>query len=220
MSDKIKELEKALREAKKEELTKKWDIYLNDCKKFLDSIKGKTILRWYSNGGCVIFRVKDYTEQYYIDRDGMNGQWSNRRWYELITDSYFTCRVCDNKGNYYHPSILSLPLNYNFIFEKSKQVKVSQIKCGTDLSREVSSDVKQLTRFGYSEYQDSKDDPSYDRTLTDFVVFAYVIPNEILDDALIIHNDHANKTKMFWEKYKQVVSDSPKLSSFFDKKYT
>ena len=109
----VSELEKKLELAKKQELKEKWEVYLNKVKRFIDSLKGKTIITWYQNGSFVLCKVIGYKEQYYIEREGFSGQWSPCRWLEIETTSYIDCRVADSKGNWYgdrgmnHPDILN-----------------------------------------------------------------------------------------------------------------
>lgn len=207
----VKELENKLKELKDKELKERWEIYLDKIKTFLNSTKGKTILRWHSNGNFVIFRILDYKEQYYMDENGAMGQWHPSRWFELITTQTLSVRVADNMGRYFDPGIdASKP--FEFIYSKKGKTTVSRIKILSQLDDTCLGEIKELAKVGFDEYKNNSNDPKYENSISHFLVFAQVVPDEILDDAIKIHEEHANKTKEFWEKYQQQVKDSPRLN--------
>lgn len=206
----IKELEQQLAEAKKQELKEKWETYLIECKKFLDKINGKTILRWHRNGAFVLFKVNGYKEQYYIDRNGINGSWHPSRWFEVSTSGYLIANVADDRGNYFRPGIDSLGLNFKLISKKKNVIDISKFRAeeGQLSDATCDGDIKDGLKVGYTEYKDNFDEPQWDKSLQQFTVFCRIVPNEVLEKAIEIHKEHVIKTKQFWEEWEPIVKNS------------
>lgn len=204
----VQEIEKELALAKKLELKLKWEIYLDQVKSFMDKLVGKTIINHYSNGGFNLYKVIGYKEQYYIDRDGWDGQWSPCRWIEIQTSSYITCKVADNKGRWYNHSGVSHPdiSSFKAITYKGKSfpkdMQMSKIEFNEmQVSEDVCSTIANSIKVGFTEYKEYTEDPNYDRALQGFTLFSQLAPKGMWERAKEIADEHFMKTKLFWEEF-------------------
>jgi len=208
MSD-VKELEKQLELAKKKELKEKWEIYLDTIKSFIKKLEGKTVISHSSNGHFILYKIIGFEEKYYASREGFNGQWSPCRWIEIKTSSYISCRVADNRGRWYrggieHPDIV----NFKAIVIKGKQkenfkdFEMSKIELNENtLGNDCLSTTCNISKIGYTEYKEYKDNPNSSRAMDKFLLFTQLAPTGMWEKAKEIADDNFSKTKSFWEEF-------------------
>lgn len=217
----VEEIEKELLEAKKKELYNKWEIYLTNLKDKLELLKNKTILSWYQNGKFTIFKVKNVEEKHYIDREGFYGQWSPKRWLEIQTESYLVCSVADSSGRWYKPGISNVEPDkfvFKYISKKNKYKKDTELFLSkisfedSSLNSSCYESMSKIYKVGFTEYEEYKEDPSYDRALDFLRMFTYIVPDEIFEKAEKIHNEHIKQTMEFWKLYEEKINNSIKVS--------
>lgn len=216
----IHELETYLKELKLKESKEKWTKYLNKLEKFLKELKGKVILRWISNGGFLLYKVEDYKEQYYGDRNGAYGQWHPSRYFEVVTSNIISCRVADDRGNWFRPTInlRSDIVNTFRIFTNQKgKCNLSQIEVyERGFNGTVYSDIRDSSKVGFVEYSENYEDPDYSRALSQFLTFTYIVPESVLESALEVYNVHVQMTKNFWENNENVLKEAIKVSKIYE----
>lgn len=208
MTTDIKELEKQLAAAKKQELYSKWETYLTKVKVKLDQLVGKSIINWYRNGAFTICKVTGVKEKYYIDEVGYNGQFSPKRWLEIEKTGFFDCRVADDRGVFYQPGISTGSYNYEFTKVKNSKLIISKLDF-----QETSclADIQNSFKVGYTEYEKYSEDPSYDRALESITLFARIAPDGMYEDAKTIYLEHVQKTKDFWVKFEDSIKNAPRI---------
>lgn len=225
MNEDIKALEKELADKKRAALYEKWENYLTKLKAQLELLKGKTILAWSQNGVFTMFQVSNIKEQYYIDREGFNGQWSPKRWLEIETDGHFLCRVADDKGRWFHPGVQQVGSYHSFrVATKTKSrdktmatIDISKMVFHEEsLNDSVSAELASIYKVGFTEYKEYSEDPSYTRALDFLTMFAHVVPNELYDAAKAIHERHLQDTINFWKQFEPAVKDAPRVYNTVD----
>lgn len=211
--EKIKELKKELERVEKEKEKERWEEYLNKLENFLRKLKGKCILKWTMNGQFVMFKVDGYKEQYYAgNRNGFFGNWHPSRYFEIKTSRMVVCSVANDRGDWFRPGISVDSLLGRFkIFTNKKGVaelsKLNVYEGGPDGT--CDGDLKSIFKIGLIEYENNS--PNHDKVLDYFMSSTFVIPEEIIQHAVNIHNEHVKQTKEFWLKYEQTINNLPRL---------
>jgi len=220
MSDVVR-LEKELAEAKKKELKQKWEVYLDKIKAFCKSLVGRVIVAHTANGRFYMYKVTGYKEQYYGDRQGAYGQWGPERWIELQTEGYLSYSVADDRGRWWRPGISSFDYNsHKFVFKKGTKVEIAKF----DFTEGNISDFgyggndQRVYKIGYTEYDQYKEDPNYDRALSDLLTFAQIMPDDsVYEEGKKIYLTHVQQVKDFWIKNEPKFKNLDRLSTIYEK---
>lgn len=214
----IQELEKQLEIAKKQQLKENWEKYLNDVKSFIAQLQNKTVINHYSNGRFILFKVIGCEEKYYANREGYNGQWAPCRWLEIKTSSYITCRVADHRGNWYGDSGITHAKGdlFKAVVYKSrsfpKELTMSEIEYREGSASESCLGlITDVTKIGYTEYMEYREEPNSSRALDKFLLFTHIAPEGMWESAKAIADDNFIKTKLFWEKFESELKNTKPL---------
>lgn len=220
----IIDLENKIKELQKKELYGKWEHYLSNLKNKLELLKGKTILTWYANGRFVLYKIKDIQEHYYADMEGFYGQWSPKRWLELITEGYLICEVADDRGNYYRPQINSQsPFEFKFLKLSGKNkdlLTISKINFhNSSLNRSSWGELDRIYKIGFEEYNNKEynQDPNYSRALDFLTLFSSIVDDGIYEAAYEVYKINVENTMKFWETYKNKTEKCTRVSDFLFK---
>lgn len=202
------ELQKELDIIKRKELKEKWEVYLDRVKKYINNLKGKALISHYRNGGFIIYKVLGYEEHYYATREGFNGTWGPCRWLEIKTSSYINCHVADDKGRWYGGKIdhNNNCGNFKALVYKNKsypkELEISKIEFNEISANGCSlTSICDIVKIGYTEYEEYREDPNYDRALDRFTLFTQLAPEGMWEAAKSIADDNLVKTKNFWEVF-------------------
>lgn len=200
----VEELTKELELAKKKRSQEEWESHLKQAEEYLNSLVGKTFIKYYSNGGLIMFKVKGFKQQHYLEQ-GMYGQFTPNRWFELIISSYITCRVSDDSGKWFRPEVKYS--NFKFLTNRRKPQTLTEV---ADL-RFVDSEKEQYVHapdeivvFGK---QSHSGDINLQRDISNFKEFLREAPIGMWEAAVEIANDNIEKTKLFWEKFQPKVRE-------------
>lgn len=217
----IKELEKELETAKREENEKKWSIYLDRIKKWCDSNVGKCMLSWTSNSHFILCKVIGYNITHSTSV-GAYGQWHPKRWIELTTQGHISCSVPDSRG-YSHKIGIDTNKNFNHEFVQvpkkgylKGKLLVTKLDISTaDISKHGGwANSHHAYEIGKQEYEnnDYSIDPDYNRALQYFSMFSFFVPEELYIEAFKIQEELVNKTIKWWEKYTDVIKNAPRVT--------
>ena len=210
MNDQIERLQKELRLAKSQALKETWEEYLDKVKGFCAALVNRVILCETTSGCYVMYKVTGYEEKYYVDRQGYYGQYGPERWIELTTQNYLRFQVSNNSTiQSQHPD------QHKFIFKKGSRIDIAKLNFTS--ADKGCFDVKQITKFGYTEYKEYNQSPNFDRALQNMMCFAKVMPdNSFYEEARRVYLKHVEDVKNFWLKNEQTLSNLQDVSSIYN----
>ena len=203
--EEIKKLELKLAAAKRKKEQEEWEEYLNESKSYLLSLVNKTFMKLHANGRFTMFKVVGFKEQYYIDRNGMDGSWHPSRWFELTCTKSITCSVANDLGDYFRPGIEYQDFKFIKVTGKSKNnISLSKIEYVDYLEEKytyLDTDVRTFGKIAYKE-----NTPLSDRSLSNFRMFLREAPEGMFEEAEKIAKENILKTKEFWKKYQPIIN--------------
>lgn len=216
--EKLEEVKRELEKAIKVENEQKWKQYLDRLKKFLEKLKGKTLISWNNNGNFYIFKVLDY-EECYDTSVGFYGQWHPKRYYVLKTSGYLSFTVPDDKGKTYGfspPRIENVQDWWNdhtVPYGCTKLIKIKGKNKDTIIFPKfdfkdcnLGTDVVALGKFNYDNT-----DPNADKALNDFIGFKKILKNDsIFEKALELYKEHTLKVMEFYSSFKTELQEGNK----------
>lgn len=193
-NNEIEKLEQELKLAKSKLLKQEWEAYLDKVKTFCCTLVNRVILCETTAGHYVMYKVTGFEEKYYADITGYYGQFGPERWIELTTEGYLRFTVCNE------PTIQSLSSNqHKFIFNKGSRLNIAKLNFTSADMASCVFEAKEITKFGYTVYNEYKNSPSFDRALQALTTFAKVMPdNSFYEEAKRIYFKHVEDVKNFW----------------------
>lgn len=202
MTNTIRELELKLKEAKQQELKERWETYLDDVKSFCRKLVGRVVVTEGTSGSLSLLKITGYKEQYYIDVSGFYGQFGPERWIELETEGYIQFRMRSGKYADYSPGVLDRLEDcsaHHFIFKKGSRIDIAKLDF-TNLNLDSGAHFTPHTiKFGHTEYKEYRDDPKYERALTNFMMFTRLMPDtSVYDRAVRLYFKQVQDLKDFW----------------------
>lgn len=199
----LKLLEEESKRLQARVLKEKWEVYLTNMKARVIPLIGKVLVTHIGNGRFIMYKVLDVKERSYSHQ--VNSLTHPERWLELIITEYLSFSVADNKDKWLHNVSIDNPdyEYFKFIFlDKKNKLNISKIKLLTNNTKFPDD----IFKIGYTEFEEYREDPDWNRALSDRFLFTYILEDEtIYDKALEIHYDHVNKTKEFWLEYQDGI---------------
>jgi len=128
------------------------------------------------------------------------------------------------KSNRYSPGrsgISSFDYNsHKFVFKKGTKVEIAKF----DFTEGNISDFgyggndQRVYKIGYTEYDQYKEDPNYDRALSDLLTFAQIMPDDsVYEEGKKIYLTHVQQVKDFWIKNEPKFKNLDRLSTIYEK---
>jgi hypothetical protein len=194
----VEEIEKELADAKRSELEASWKEYLGKTTLYLQSIVGKCFIKWSCNQTFSIFKVSGFKEAY-TTRLGAREDWGPDRFFTVTASASITCRIADQRGNWFKPSVKFSKFKFNVV--NGNEIETSEL-CLMDLDNEkyIRNTVMEFGRKSYNERI-----PFYDKELEDFKWGLREVPEEVYLEAKSIAEDNILKTKSFWDKHSTMI---------------
>lgn len=199
----LKLLEEESKRLQAQVLKEKWEAYLTTVKAKVMPLIGKVLVTHTGNGRFFMYKILDVKECKYSHH--VSSSISPERWLELVVTEYLSFSVADDQGRWLNKvSIENSDYNcFKFIFlDKKNKLNISKINVLTNNT----TFPQDMFKIGYTEYEKYRENPDWNRALTDRFLFTYILEDEtIYDKALEIHYDHVNKTKEFWLEYQDGI---------------